>query len=75
LYKNGDSALSAANMVFGSRPVTVTQTGYVWNKPLPPAGSPYVWRVRKIDPSNNPGPWSAVTGTEPGSEPTVPSIA
>jgi hypothetical protein len=59
LYKGGDTALSPSNQVFNA--TGVKQPAYVWNKPLPAAGSPYLWRVRAKDAFGNYGPWTAVS--------------
>jgi large repetitive protein len=58
LYRNNDTALSSGNRVFTKK---VTSTSYVWNKPLPPDGSPYLWRVRANDVKGNSGPWTSAT--------------
>jgi hypothetical protein len=54
-YKNNDLSFSVANRVFSA---TVKTTAYAPPSPIPAAGAPYVWRVRRNDVSNNPGPWS-----------------
>ena len=56
VYKNNDLSFSAANRVFSA---TVKTTAYAPSSPIPAAGTPYVWRVRRNDASGNPGPWSA----------------
>ena len=68
IYKNGDLALSSGNRVTPSG-LSVKQASYVFDKPLPPAGSPYLWRVRAVDQSGNPGPWTTVS--KPGTSFTV----
>lgn len=67
LYRNGDTAFSSANQVFST---SVKQTAFVYTQPLPPSGSPYVWRVAAVDASGNPGPFGqpatfTVSGTSP----------
>jgi hypothetical protein len=54
-YKNNDLTFSAANRVFSA---TVKTTAYAPPSPIPASNQPYVWRVRRQDASNNPGPWS-----------------
>jgi hypothetical protein len=54
-YRNNDQSFSAANKVFSA---TVKTTAYAPPSPIPAAGTPYVWRVRRNDVSGNPGPWS-----------------
>ncbi|WP_460853301.1 phage tail protein [Nocardioides montaniterrae] len=77
LYRGGDTALSTTNKVVDTN---VKQAAYVWDKPLPASGSPYVWRVRAVDPSGNNGPWTTVsaprtTFTVTGAAPTLTSPA
>ena len=36
----------------------VRTAAYTPSTPLPASATPYVWRVRRIDASGNPGPWS-----------------
>ena len=36
----------------------VKTAAYTPSAPLPASATPYVWRVRRIDASGNPGPWS-----------------
>jgi hypothetical protein len=55
VYKNDDLAFSPGNRVVTA---TVKTTAYVPTTPLPASSSAYVWRVRRLDGSNNPGPWS-----------------
>jgi hypothetical protein len=57
VYKNGDTALSAANRVIG---VTSKQTAYSPPSPLPASSAAYLWRVQRIDASGNPGQWSSL---------------
>ncbi len=67
IYKNGDQNLSLSNRVLlGSSNVASFSPG----TPLPPGGSPYVWRVRRFDADNRPGDWSStrsftISGTGP----------
>jgi hypothetical protein len=56
VYKNNDLSFSTANRVFTA---TVKTTAYAPASPIPASGTPYVWRVRRQDASNNPGPWSS----------------
>ena len=56
VYKNNDLSFSTANRVFTA---TVKTTAYAPSSPIPAAAAPYVWRVRRQDASNNPGPWSS----------------
>jgi hypothetical protein len=57
VYKDNDLAFSPANRVLTA---TVKTTAYVPQTPLPSSSTNYVWRVRRLDASGNPGPWSAV---------------
>jgi Bacterial Ig-like domain len=56
VYKNNDTTFSSSNRVVS---VTVKTTAYTPTTPLPADTTRYVWRVRRIDASNNPGPWSS----------------
>ena len=57
VYQNNDLAFSPANRVVSA---TTKTTAYVPQTPLPASATNYVWRVRRLDASGNPGPWSAV---------------
>ena len=59
LYRNDDKTFSSGNRVFSQ---TVTQTAFVWDEAIPASDTPYVWRVRAIDPDGNPGPWQTNAG-------------
>lgn len=55
---NADVNFSAGNLVVkrtSKRPAITTGFG---TKTLPTSSKPYVWRVRRIDSSGKPGPWS-----------------
>jgi hypothetical protein len=69
VYKDNDVAFSPQSRVVS---VTVKTTAYVPTTPLPASSTPYVWRVRRVDASNNPGPWSS-TGSffSTGASPTL----
>jgi hypothetical protein len=56
VYKNNDATFSSANRVLSA---TVKTTAYAPTSPLPADGTNYLWRVRRVDASGNPGPWSA----------------
>lgn len=56
VYKNNDEAASSANRLFSE--TGIKQSAFVWTKPVPASSAPYVWRVRRVDTSNNVGPWS-----------------
>ena len=56
VYRNNDLSFSQANRVFSA---TVKTAAYAPSSPIPAAGTPYVWRVRRQDASGNPGPWSS----------------
>lgn len=58
VYRNGDTAFSPGNRVLN---VTTSAISYAPSTPLPASDTPYVWRVRKTDNSDNPGPWSAAS--------------
>ncbi len=56
VYKNNDVTFSTANRVIGT---TTVQAAYAAiDKVLPSTGSPYLWRVRRLDQDGNPGAWS-----------------
>ena len=55
VYKNNDLSFSTANRLVNA---TVKTTAYAPASPIPASGTPYVWRVRRTDPSGNLGPWS-----------------
>jgi hypothetical protein len=55
VYKNNDNTFSSSNRVIS---VTVKTTAYTPTTPLPADSTNYLWRVRRVDASNNPGPWS-----------------
>jgi hypothetical protein len=57
VYKDNDLTFSPANRVVSA---TVKTTAYVPPTPLPASSTNYVWRVRRLDASSNPGPWSTV---------------
>ena len=56
VYRNGDLGFSQANRVLS---VTTRNAAYAPSTAFPADSAPYVWRVRRTDPSRNPGPWSA----------------
>jgi hypothetical protein len=56
VYKNNDLTFSSANRVLS---VTAKTTAYAPTTPLPAASTNYIWRVRRVDASGNPGPWSS----------------
>lgn len=68
VYKNGDVAFSPANRVVSGR---VANPSYTPASPLPASNTPYVWRVRRFDSTNNPGPWSSAYFTSLGSVPEL----
>lgn len=55
VYKNADRLHSPANRVVSA---TTRLSAYALRDPLPSAPLDYVWRVRAVDVSGNPGPWS-----------------
>lgn len=57
VYRNNDTAASLSNRVVS---VSSKQVAYTLTKPLP-AGTTYVWRVRRVDASRNAGRWSTWT--------------
>jgi len=69
VYKNNDLTFSSANRVVSA---TVKTTAYTPTTPLPADNTNYLWRVRRVDASGNPGPWSA-TGSffSTGNTPTL----
>lgn len=56
VYRNDDHTFSAGNRLFT---VTTRSASYAWDKPIPASSAAYTWRVRRIDASGNPGPWSS----------------
>ena len=56
VYKNDDHTFSSANRVVS---VSVKTTAYTPTTPLPAASTNYLWRVRRLDASGNPGQWSS----------------
>jgi Bacterial Ig-like domain len=56
VYKNDDHTFSSANRVVTAN---VKTTAYAPPTPLPADATNYLWRVRRVDASNNPGPWSS----------------
>jgi hypothetical protein len=62
VYKNGDTAASSTNRVVS---VNSKQVAYSVTKPLP-SGTQYVWRVRRVDSSNQKGQWSGWTSFQVG---------
>lgn len=57
VYKGNDTAFSPANRVVQ---VSTGTTAYAPQVALPASADAYVWRVRRVDSSNNLGPWSTV---------------
>ncbi len=55
VYKNNDLTFSAANRVVSA---SVKMNAFTPSTPIPASSQPYVWRVRRTDPSGNAGPWS-----------------
>lgn len=55
VYRNADHSFSAANRMLS---VTTRNPSYAPTETLPASATPYVWRVRRLDASGNPGPWS-----------------
>jgi len=69
VYKNDDHTFSTANRVVS---VTGKTTAYAPTTPLPAAPTNYLWRVRRLDASGNPGQWSsAATFFSTGDAPTL----
>ena len=56
VYKNNDATFSPANRVVS---VSVKTTAYTPTTPLAASSTNYLWRVRRVDASGNPGQWSA----------------
>lgn len=55
LYKENDTNWSVSNRVFTK---VVKTSAYAYDRPLAPNPKPYVWRVRRVDSTGQPGPWS-----------------
>ena len=56
VYKNNDTAFSDGNRVISAN---VSQVAFTYDRPLAPAASAYVWRVRRLDSRGKPGGWSS----------------
>lgn len=66
VYKNDDTTFSDGNRVafqqfLNGQSGGVLTTAWTWSSVIPASTSAYLWRVRRVDASGNPGPWS-----EPG---------
>ncbi len=75
VYKNDDATLSLTNRVVN---VTTKQPAYTPDKPLQASGLNYLWRVRRLDADNRPGPWSTVQAFKVAGQaptPTTPVAA
>lgn len=68
VYKNNDSAFSPANRILSA---TVANPAYTPSDPIPASATPYVWRVRRLDSSKNPGAWSTGSFVSLGSVPEL----
>ena len=55
VYKNNDTTFSPANRVVSA---SVKTTAYTPTTPLAASSTNYLWRVRRVDASGNPGQWS-----------------
>lgn len=70
VYRGTTGTASSANLLFSK--TGLEQAAYVWTKPIPASTTPYEWRVRRKDASNNVGPWSGWHRfTSTGSVPTL----
>ncbi|MET1060414.1 MAG: Ig-like domain-containing protein, partial [Nocardioides sp.] len=58
--KNDDANFSGTNVVFTRDTTQPAFTSGSVVKGLPASSSAYRWRVRRVDPDGNPGPWSQV---------------
>jgi hypothetical protein len=63
VYKDDDTTFSAANRVASQQFTNgqfggVLTTAWTWNSVLPASSKAYLWRVRRVDSSGNPGHWS-----------------
>lgn len=56
IYRNADTQASPSNLAAYGR--NIRPTAFTAPGPLPGSQTPYVWRVRKTDFSDNKGPWS-----------------
>jgi hypothetical protein len=73
IARNGDTLFSSANLVFGSAPKTKLSA---WSPTSSFAAGDYAWRVRRLDVTGKPGPWSAArTFTYELAAPTLVSPA
>lgn len=71
VYKNGDTAASSANRVLSRQ--GITSTAFANNTPFP-AGTTYVWRVRRADASGNKGAWSTWSSFKVIGSPPIPGV-
>lgn len=66
---NNDVNFSRENLLFSDESVP---TAYTWDEVIPASPLPYVWRVRRVDSTGNPGAWSAPRRfTNPGANPSL----
>jgi hypothetical protein len=72
VYANNDEGFSPANLIIQAR---TANPAYTPSDPIPASSTPYIWRVRRLDSKNNPGPWSAATFVSLGSAPELLSPA
>lgn len=68
VYANNDAAFSPANRILNARTANPAFTPV---DPIPASSSPYIWRVRRIDSRNNPGPWSSASFVSLGAVPEL----
>lgn len=68
VYANNDAGFSAANRIIQAR---VANPAYTPTEPIPASATPYLWRVRRLDSKNNPGPWSAARFVSLGAAPEL----
>jgi hypothetical protein len=57
VYKNDDLVGQQGNRVLS---VNTPVVAYAPSNLLPASSTPYTWRVRRVDSSNRPGPWSSL---------------
>ena len=55
VYRDGDKVGQPVDRVFAGNS---KQAAFTTTSPLPVSSTPYTWRLRRVDASGNPGPWS-----------------
>lgn len=66
VYRDGDKVVPVERVISDDS----MQAAFTARSPLPVSNTPYTWRVRRVDASGNPGPWTGFSkfkmiGTKP----------